>query len=517
MLFSSIFSLLAESRSRLQLFVILVLFLFSPPSFFFSHPFHIFTSLTTSFSLSPDRTQDIDVDRHSCLRQGRPSLQTRQSSYSKRHASFDSPREVPLPVHPPLSQRFPPASDTRDFRLPYQRTSSDSSCPRSPSLAPYDVVHPVQPDHESLSSTARTSEQEDIISTASSASAVGLSRLPSPSTRSAADDDMSESPENSMQMTYAHDEDQIDDAGPSSDRPRNTTESYHREQRNAGIWDSSHLRPELLASPKARIRDIASHQISSNHHNSLPPPGSPYFLHNQEHCEVYAPSPTRPSSAASLPLPSQMPFYALPTSAPIQHQQVSNSGTGLQSVIEQVPSDFSNQSHDTETSGSDSYSFSSHSHYSQEYNRSPQGHSPTPPTSNLAALFESTDRLGRRNARISAAGSTSTVSTVLSASSQASSASSSLPPPTPPMVHSPPPPPFSEEDETDGNRENASRDGKRRSAPYEPFLSHAPPPADAYITVETTDVEYRLIVRLPGYRRDCMYVSFLDFVYFEFD
>ena len=85
------------------------------------------------------------------------------------------------------------------------------------------------------------------------------------------------------------------------------------------------------------------------------------------------------------------------------------------------------------------------------------------------------------------------------------------------MVHSPPPPPFSEEDETDGNRENASRDGKRRSAPYEPFLSHAPPPADAYITVETTDVEYRLIVRLPGYRRDCMYVSFLDFVYFEFD
>ncbi|KAF8228876.1 hypothetical protein L208DRAFT_1289202, partial [Tricholoma matsutake] len=37
---------------------------------------------------------------------------------------------------------------------------------------------------------------------------------------------------------------------------------------------------------------------------------------------------------------------------------------------------------------------------------------------------------------------------------------------------------------------------------YEPFLSHAPPPADSWIEVETTTGEYRLNVRLPGFRRD---------------
>ncbi|KAJ7187855.1 hypothetical protein C8R46DRAFT_877253 [Mycena filopes] len=39
-------------------------------------------------------------------------------------------------------------------------------------------------------------------------------------------------------------------------------------------------------------------------------------------------------------------------------------------------------------------------------------------------------------------------------------------------------------------------------ASYEPFLSHAPPPVDSWIEVETTQGEYRLIVRLPGFKRD---------------
>ncbi|KII92423.1 hypothetical protein PLICRDRAFT_103840 [Plicaturopsis crispa FD-325 SS-3] len=39
-------------------------------------------------------------------------------------------------------------------------------------------------------------------------------------------------------------------------------------------------------------------------------------------------------------------------------------------------------------------------------------------------------------------------------------------------------------------------------APYEPFLSHAPPPEDSWIAVETKPTEYVLIVRLPGFRRD---------------
>ncbi|KAJ7646943.1 hypothetical protein FB45DRAFT_732789 [Roridomyces roridus] len=39
-------------------------------------------------------------------------------------------------------------------------------------------------------------------------------------------------------------------------------------------------------------------------------------------------------------------------------------------------------------------------------------------------------------------------------------------------------------------------------ASYEPFLSHAPQPVDSWIEVETTQAEYRLVVRLPGFKRD---------------
>ncbi|KAF9059577.1 hypothetical protein BDP27DRAFT_1198416, partial [Rhodocollybia butyracea] len=37
---------------------------------------------------------------------------------------------------------------------------------------------------------------------------------------------------------------------------------------------------------------------------------------------------------------------------------------------------------------------------------------------------------------------------------------------------------------------------------YAPFLSHMPPPADSWIEVETTPGEYRLNIRLPGFKRD---------------
>ncbi|KAJ7141399.1 hypothetical protein C8R44DRAFT_604424 [Mycena epipterygia] len=53
------------------------------------------------------------------------------------------------------------------------------------------------------------------------------------------------------------------------------------------------------------------------------------------------------------------------------------------------------------------------------------------------------------------------------------------------------------------NRASSSSGGTRASrASYEPFLSHAPPPVDSWIEVETTPGEYRLIVRLPGFKRD---------------
>ncbi|KAI0675381.1 hypothetical protein C8Q78DRAFT_540981 [Trametes maxima] len=68
-----------------------------------------------------------------------------------------------------------------------------------------------------------------------------------------------------------------------------------------------------------------------------------------------------------------------------------------------------------------------------------------------------------------------------------------LPPPAPPTVLTPPPPPLS----TD----------RGPTAPYEPFLAHAPAPQDSFIAVDTKPGEYRLIVRLPGFRRDAITVS----------
>ena len=62
-----------------------------------------------------------------------------------------------------------------------------------------------------------------------------------------------------------------------------------------------------------------------------------------------------------------------------------------------------------------------------------------------------------------------------------------LPKPAPPTVLTPPPPPRAD-----------------AGSAHEPFLSHAPPPQDSYIAVETSASEYRLIINLPGYRRDSM-------------
>jgi hypothetical protein len=71
--------------------------------------------------------------------------------------------------------------------------------------------------------------------------------------------------------------------------------------------------------------------------------------------------------------------------------------------------------------------------------------------------------------------------------------SRSLPPPAPPTILDPPP---------------ARNSARSFRAPHEPFLSDAPPPPDSWIAVETSQAEYRLNARLPGFRRDAMCVIF---------
>lgn len=73
--------------------------------------------------------------------------------------------------------------------------------------------------------------------------------------------------------------------------------------------------------------------------------------------------------------------------------------------------------------------------------------------------------------------------------SRLSSNSSSYPAPEAPVILIPP-----------TQAERCGEDANRR-APYDSFLCHDPPP-DTWIAVETSSSEYRLVVRLPGFRRD---------------
>ena len=67
-----------------------------------------------------------------------------------------------------------------------------------------------------------------------------------------------------------------------------------------------------------------------------------------------------------------------------------------------------------------------------------------------------------------------------------------VPPPEPPTILTPPP--------------NA-QDPSRKPAPHEPFLSREQSaPNNAFIAVQTLPAEYTLLVRLPGFQRDSMYV-----------
>lgn len=437
----------------------------------------------------------------SLQRQSRPPLQQRQSSYSKRHSSFDTPREVPFPAGSPSHSRaISSPFDVRELeqRASVSRTDSDSTVVtaghRTPGPVPHDVVHSAtQVGHVPTPGTPGAAQNDyyDVLQSSMAHSSTGCVENDDGSSNIASD-----------HMTYIDKAPSEGHEGPSFSRT--SPEFSHNENRNAGFWDSSHLRPELLNSPtmsKSMPRDIAGPSTShQNHHTSYPGPNSPFYLENKEGYEIMSPTPTRPSSAASLPLPSQMPFHALPT-APGQ----SRGSLGLPSVKEQDPSHFSDSggvSPENEIISPPPRSSSSLLG-SQTYPMRTSSSSPGA----LAALFESADRNGRlKNPRFSGADTASTVSTMLSSSSsrtsQMSSASSFFPP-TPPTVHSPPPPsePSILEDDPEEAKE---REGKRQSAPYEPFLSHAPPPADSYITVETCEVEYRLIVRLPGYRRDAM-------------
>lgn len=223
---------------------------------------------------------------------------------------------------------------------------------------------------------------------------------------------------------------------------------------------------------------------------AAPPP--PPRIHSPR--AMHAPMMPDRSSTVSLPLPQHTPYHTLPSA------ELSSGSTSSASVsppfarppLPEQQSSSSSSGNSLQTPSS-SYSSPSPAHPSRLSNRGMRHSEPydhraaSPPLSRLveraysataasgpaSAFWEREALRARREApppRISP---------------------ESLPPPAPPQVLTPPPPPLSE-------------DAERGRRPYEPFLAHAAPSNDAWISVETVQREYRLLVRLPGFRRDAM-------------
>ncbi|KAI0358525.1 hypothetical protein OH77DRAFT_1494197 [Trametes cingulata] len=367
----------------------------------------------------------------------RPVLQHRTSSYSKRHASFDSPREVPLPYMP--------------LRQPYAASSSQAQGSA--------VVH--DSDHSSPSSSRLACLASDAVRADAG--------------RTVYDDHVASS---------------SSDSTPSSSSSPPTSSGGDPKTNRGSVPDymdlsespapSTHFHPSrVFAQPRPQ-----SPRVPSSSSNTIPLFSRPFSspdASRPSHSGIHAPRPMRPpgvpdrGSTASLPLPANTPYHILPSygGAPIQED------AEMRSAAPSRPSSSRPSAGPNQSSTSSIPSSSS----SRQARRSPTLVSDLEHDEFMSLVANRIfDRAYSSAARADGGDS---ASSILS--------DRPLPPPAPPTVLTPPPPPLS----TD----------RGPTAPYEPFLAHAPAPRDSYIAVDTKPTEYRLIVRLPGFRRDAITVS----------
>ncbi|KAI0745912.1 hypothetical protein C8Q76DRAFT_605407 [Earliella scabrosa] len=355
----------------------------------------------------------------------RPPLHHRTSSYSKRHASFDSPREVPLPYMP---SRQPSYSASTSAQTQGTAVVHDSEPPpRLSCIASADAVRPVFDD--SVASSSSNSDSSPSSSSSPPTSMGGDSKA----ARGSVPDFM----------------DLSDSAGPST---------FHSSR------SVQHPRPQ-------------SPRMPSSSSTALPLFSRPFSSPDASR-PILSPRPMRPpgvpdrGSTASLPLPADTPFHTLPpfSGGTIQEDQEMRSAAPTRPSSSR-PAGGPNQSSTSSIPSSSPW----------ETRRSPSLPSDLEQEEFMSLVANRIlDRAYSSAARVS--------------SDRASSVSDRpLPPPEPPTVLTPPPPPLSQD--------------RGPAAPYEPFLAHAPPPQDSYIAVDTKPAEYRLLVRLPGFKRDAITVS----------
>jgi hypothetical protein len=315
----------------------------------------------------------------------RPQLPLRQTSYSKRHASFDTPREVPLPrmMVSPIHQATSLSGYTSELDLPSTPTS----------------------EHTLANECSSESASSDDTST-------GLSRSTSISSEQSPD--------------LAKDEGRFDQL-----------RDLHGDRNSGNDFLESAPRPHTGSSPV----------MPNSRPFSAPDPKAFAQSHH------YAPQPTLPnwtpdrSSTASLPLLTSTPYHTLPSIPPTTLEESIDSSSSIGAYAESGPSSRC---------------------------------SPPPiPRTMYSSRTEPLAGMGQSDPP--------TLSRCSSVPYDSIENSFSLPPPDPPTILTPPLP-----------------TEPRPGAPHEPFLSHGPPPEDAWIAIETRQAEYRLVVRLPKFNRQSM-------------
>lgn len=337
----------------------------------------------------------------------RPALVHRNTSYSKRHASVDSPREVPFPPMHSFSQQL----NSNDHQ-PYSQEAAD-----------------FYREHMGKATSGLSSEQ---ISGTPSSSDVSSLSMP-PSTPSA-----------------------LPDSRPSQ-RPT-SPKAMDTSEENSSIPSSS-----KTSSPQ-------HYQRRTNPSGSVPLQGGRPISAQEPARTIYSPTPVRPSSGVdrssthSLPVPMYTPYHTLPSIVSSSQDESSASASTSTSALDSASP--------TAQPSSASASSSRRPGYMARDDTLPRyDSSGIPSTSTKQASPATTSRPF-----------SPTPSFAMDAES------SYMPPPVPPTILTPPPPP--------------AQDGQHH-APHEPFLAHASP-RNPEIRVETSRREYKLVVRLPGYRRDSM-------------
>ncbi|KAG5638053.1 hypothetical protein H0H81_002087 [Sphagnurus paluster] len=519
-----------------------------------------------------------------------PPTHQRLPSYPKRHASFDSPREVPLPSPSLLASLSPGGSGAQYFSSRFPHFSPSGTTPSTSTTTTahmtklsgstfrkdvYSDYFPTQP--RTVSSSGHNQGQSSSSSSSSSSARSGSST----SSQSRNSDERFPVFEEEMgsdwtSQTSVSSSPKTDDPvppGPTAAIPGSASDRRHTRTSSSDLGTQTAISgtnpgtamtmmasqpPATAAAPTLRTTTIATPIFPYTRPYSLPysdSPAPPSRMPTYSQTRPQSPSPESMltpqwpdrSSSASLPLPAQVPFHTLPRAAPAsaggtqEASGIGGLGAGLGRIklgnreardAGDAHAERVRQAHKSEVGEQWNYRRS----YHEPRDNNPYGsHLPTtgPSSSSNTSSSSSADDVNSVPAQraLSPANSTTLRATA---------------PPSP--VHPPPRPSTSQSytspsaalarsqsqthhHHTHSNTQFGQLLGHSNSQSHmhpqlrsqspgpaypapepptilssatspSPFLSHAPPPPDSWIQVETLQCEYRLIVRLPGFRRD---------------